>query len=289
MAEDKRKKWNQWAAVLWNIILIGGCMYFFCRLLADMNESGFARMAVGDRILLPVLGLFLLSIAVPTWKNIQKLGACDEKGGTAPEKAAAERRPYLFINMYRRIARRRLFILFFFPAALCIVWISAAYILFPDSVIFGTASWFYRFVRSLCEIAGVLLIPCLFFSIRMYIAKERNMKRLYQIYRSADEEEIRAVDTIREGRPAFVFTKEYMVNWDSSLHIIPLKEIETIMYRAYFYLLIYGTKLVVRDRRGKTYTIWTCGPSSQDWAERGFVTVKGRNKNRHVERHCFPA
>lgn len=72
-----------------------------------MNESGFARMAVGDRILQPVLGLFLLSIAVPKWKNIQKLSACDEKGGTAPEKAAAERRPYSFINMYRRVARHR--------------------------------------------------------------------------------------------------------------------------------------------------------------------------------------
>lgn len=127
------------------------------------------------------------------------------------------------------------------------------------------------------------------FSIRMYIAKEQNVERLYQIYRSADEEEIRAVDTIRDGRPAFVFTKEYMVNWDGSLHIIPLKEIETIMYRAYFYLLIYGTKLVVRDRRGKTYTIWTCGPSSWDWAERGFVTVKGRHNDRHLERHCFLA
>ena len=86
MAEDKRKKWNQWAAVLWNIILIGGCMYFFCRLLADMNESGFARMTAENRILLPVLGMFLLSIAAPTWKNIQKLGACDEQGGSAPEK-----------------------------------------------------------------------------------------------------------------------------------------------------------------------------------------------------------
>ena len=63
MAEDKRKKWNQWAEVLWNIILIVGCMYFFCRLLADMNESGFARMAAGNRILLPVLGVFLLNMA----------------------------------------------------------------------------------------------------------------------------------------------------------------------------------------------------------------------------------
>ena len=86
MAEDKRKKWNQWAAVLWNIILISGCMYFFCRLLADMNKSGFARMAAENRILLPVLGMFLLSIAAPTWKNIQKLGACDEQGGSAPGK-----------------------------------------------------------------------------------------------------------------------------------------------------------------------------------------------------------
>lgn len=289
MAEDKRKKWNQWAEVLWNIILIVGCMYFFCRLLADMNESGFARMAAENRILLPVLGMFLLSIAAPAWKNIQKLGACDEQGGSAPEKEAEERRPYLFMDMYRRVVRHRLFILFFFPAALCIVWIAAAYILFPDSVIFGTASWFYRFVRSLCEIAGVLLVPCLFLSVRVYIAKERNMERLHQVYRSADEEEVRAVDNIREGSPAFVITKEYLVNWDGSLHIIPLKEIETIMYKDYFYLLIYGTKLVVRDRRGKTYTIWTCGPSSRDWAERGFVTVKGRHNDRHLERHCFLA
>ena len=107
MAEDKRKKRNQWALVLWNIILIGGCMYFFCILLADMNESGFARMAAENRILLPVLGMFLLSIAVPAWKNIQKSGACDEQGGSAPEKEAGERRPYLFMGMYRRVIRRR--------------------------------------------------------------------------------------------------------------------------------------------------------------------------------------
>lgn len=86
MAEDKRKKWNQWAEVLWNIILIVGCMYFFCRFLADMDESGFARMAAENRILLPVLGMFLLSIAAPTWKNIQKPGAYDEQGGSASEK-----------------------------------------------------------------------------------------------------------------------------------------------------------------------------------------------------------
>lgn len=97
----------------------------------------------------------------------------------------------------------------------------------------------------------MLLVPCLFLSVRVYIAKERNMERLHQVYRSADEEEVRAVDNIREGSPAFVITKEYLVNWDGSLHIIPLKEIETIMYKDYFYLLIYGTKLVVRDRRGK--------------------------------------
>ena len=99
MAEDKRKKWNQWAEVLWNIILIVGCMYFFCRLLADMNESGFARMAAENRILLPVLGVFLLNMAASTWKNIQKPGACDEQGG--------ERRLYLFMDMYRRVVRHR--------------------------------------------------------------------------------------------------------------------------------------------------------------------------------------
>ncbi|WP_448865499.1 hypothetical protein [Dialister invisus] len=107
MAEDKRKKWNQWAEVLWNIILIVGCMYFFCRFLADMDESGFARMAAENRILLPVLGVFLLNMAASTWKNIQKPGACDEQGGSAPEKEAGERRLYLFMDMYRRVVRHR--------------------------------------------------------------------------------------------------------------------------------------------------------------------------------------
>ena len=52
-------------------------------------------------------GMFLLSIAAPAWKNIQKLGACDEQGGSAPEKEAEERRPYLFMDMYRRVVRHR--------------------------------------------------------------------------------------------------------------------------------------------------------------------------------------
>lgn len=86
MAEDKRKKWNQWAEVLWNIILIVGCMYFFCRFLADMDESGFARMAAENRILLPVLGMFLLSIAAPTWKNIQNRGLMMNKADPRRKK-----------------------------------------------------------------------------------------------------------------------------------------------------------------------------------------------------------
>ena len=105
--EDKRKKGTQWAAVLWSFILPGGCVYFFCTLLADMNESGFARMAAENRILLPVLGVFLLNMAASTWKNIQKPGACDEQGGSAPEKEAGERRLYLFMDMYRRVVRHR--------------------------------------------------------------------------------------------------------------------------------------------------------------------------------------
>lgn len=80
---------------------------FLLHTLADMNESGFARMAAENRILLPVLGMFLLSIAAPTWKNIQKPGACDEQGGSAPEKEAGERRLYLFMDMYRRVVRHR--------------------------------------------------------------------------------------------------------------------------------------------------------------------------------------
>ena len=116
MAEDKRKKWNQWAEVLWNIILIVGCMYFFCRLLADMNESGFARMAAENRILLPVLGVFLLNMAASTWKNIQKPGACDEQGGSE------ERKSKLCIRIDIRLFSWRALYL---PACWCFFYIGA--------------------------------------------------------------------------------------------------------------------------------------------------------------------
>ena len=40
-------------------------------------------------------------------RQIQKPGACDEQGGSAPEKEAGERRLYLFMDMYRRVVRHR--------------------------------------------------------------------------------------------------------------------------------------------------------------------------------------
>ncbi|MFQ9571751.1 MAG: hypothetical protein ACLRZN_05960 [Dialister invisus] len=59
---------------------------FLLQTFANMNEFSFARMAAENRILLPVLGMFLLSIAAPAWKNIQKPGPVMNKADLRRKK-----------------------------------------------------------------------------------------------------------------------------------------------------------------------------------------------------------
>ena len=49
---------------------------------------------------------------------------------------------------------------------------------------------------------------------------------LRKIYNHLSTQELEQIDRIKEKQVAYVFTKEFLINWDSSLNIVPLDEIK---------------------------------------------------------------
>lgn len=116
-----------------------------------------------------------------------------------------------------------------------------------------------------------VLLPSLI-SLRIYFASRHNIYMLMQIYDRLSAEELENIDSIKEKQMAYVFTKEFLINWDGCLNIVVLEEIKKIEYIGYFYFLIYGTRLSISCN--KKYEIWSYGPSEAEWVERGFLSPK---------------
>ena len=175
---------------------------------------------------------------------------------------------YAFMRMYRRLSKRRICLVLLLP----IFYIVVSILLLPI-VNKGVISWesalelFYNRSMQLTFLPCVL-VPSLI-SLRIYFASRYNIYMLMQIYDRLSVEELENIDSIKEKQMVYVFTKEFLINWDGCLNIVPLKEIKRIEYVGYFYFLIYGTRL--RLSCNKKYVIWSYGPSKAEWVERGFL------------------
>ncbi len=200
-------------------------------------------------------------------------GACRaEQSSPAGNEPEAER--YAFMNMYRKLSRRRICLLLLLP----LLYIAALAVLLPI-LSGGMLSWqllFMLFQHRPMQLAFLptVLIPSLI-SLRIYLSSSRNMDTLQQVYDRSRRQELERIDSIRERQAAYVFNGEYLVNWDGSLNIVPLKEIKKIEYIRYFYLILRGTRL--RILCDKKYVIWAHGPSGAEWIERGFVLPDGQS------------
>jgi len=104
------------------------------------------------------------------------------------------------------------------------------------------------------------------------------MEMLRKIYNHLSTQELEEIDRIKEKKVAYVFTKEFLINWDSSLNIVPLDEIKKIEYIRYFYFLLYGTRLKITCN--KKYVIWVYGPSEAEWIERGFLPPSKKSEKK---------
>jgi hypothetical protein len=270
---DEKKKNNRlsmYCLLIWNVFIYGILIFLFVNLL-KRRISG-ASESIEESVFLILIPVFLIVNIKPVFLNIRKLYS-SYQNDTVDEKSEYEAKAnrYAFMNMYRRLSIRRICLVLSLPLLYLIM--LAVFLPIASK---GVISWkfalelFYNRSMQLAFLPFVL-VPSLI-SLRIYFASRHNIYMLMQIYDRLSVEELENIDSIKEKQMAYVFTKEFLINWDGCLNIVPLKEIKRIEYVGYFYFFIYGTRL--RLSCNKKYVIWSYGPSEAEWVERGFLSPK---------------
>lgn len=232
-----------------------------------------------ELIFLVLIPLFLIVNIKPFVTNIRKLYLSYRKNRKDEIlKYESESGRYAFIEMYQRLSRRRTGLILLLP----LLYISILVVFIPIASK-GVLSW--KSVLMLFDKRSIqlvflplVLIPA-FISLRIYVLSRNNTDMLKQIYDRLSIQEVENIDRIKEKQMAYVFTGEFLINLDGCLNIVPLKEIQKIEYKRYFYFLMYVTRL--RISCNKKYVIWNYAPSEAEWIERGFP-VSGKNSGKSV-------
>lgn len=272
--KDKKSKFFLWSLVLWNMSIWGVLFFVFGKLLLRRFIETSSR--IEELFFLVLIPVFLIVNIKQILGNVKKLylsyreSSPDEIVQNEPETDQ-----YAFMNMYQKLSRRRMCMPLIFPL-LCI---GALAVFFPilSRGIFSWQSVLMLFNHLPIQFAFLpaVLIP-LFISLKIYRSSNRNLDMLQQVYDCSQRQEIEAINSIKEKQAAYVFTGDFLINWDGSLNIVPLKEIKKIEYIKYFYLFLYGTRL--RIRCDKKYVIWAYGPSGTEWVARGFILPNGQSE-----------
>lgn len=272
--KDKKNRFSLWSLVVWNMLILGALLFVLGKLLLGRFIGAPAR--IEELFFFVLISVFLIVNIKPVFGNVKKLYLSYRE--SAPDEivqSESEMERYAFMNMYQKLSRRRICLPLMFP----LLSIVALAVLLP---ILGRGIFSWQSVLMLFEHRSIqlaflpaVLIP-LFISLRVYISSNRNLDMLQQVYNCSQRQELEVIDGIKEKQAAYVFTRDFLVNWDGSLNIVPLKEIKNIEYIKYFYLFIYGTRL--RIRCNKKYVIWHYGPSGVEWIERGFILPGGQSE-----------
>ncbi len=177
---------------------------------------------------------------------------------------------YKFLKMYKNVCTKRILGVLLYPLISIIAVGGVLYFMVGGKL---STDDVFRILHL--EYFIVLEVLMLGLALKIHISKEHNLNLLYTIYQNASSDEIADIGSIKERGGGYIFTKDYLINWDGALNIVPLGEIEKIKYVGYFYLVLYGTKLKIKCKR-RTYTITYYGPSSREWINRGFMDDDGR-------------
>ena len=258
---------SMYCLLIWNVFIYGILIFLFVNLL-KRRISGVAD-SMEESVFLILIPTFLIVNIKPVFTNIKKL-YCSYQENPPDEKPECETKAgrYAFMRMYRRLSIRRICLVLSLP----LLYLVVLAVLLPIASK-GVISWesalelFYNRSMQLAFLPFVL-VPSLI-SLRIYFASRYNIYMLMQIYDRLSVEELENIDSIKEKQMVYVFTKEFLINWDGCLNIVVLEEIKKIEYVGYFYFLIYGTRLSISCN--KKYEIWSYGPSEAEWVERGFL------------------
>ena len=267
---DEKKKNNRlsmYCLLIWNVFIYGILIFLFVNLL-KRRISGVAD-SMEELVFLILIPVFLIVNIKPVFLNIRKL-YFSYQNDTVDEKSEYEAKAnrYAFMNMYRRLSIRRICLVLSLPLLYLVVLAVLLPIASKGLLSWKSALELFNNLSMQLAFLPFVLVPSLI-SLRIYFASRHNIYMLMQIYDRLSVEELENIDSIKEKQMVYVFTKEFLINWDGCLNIVVLEEIKKIEYVGYFYFLIYGTRL--RLSCNKKYVIWSYGPSKAEWVERGFL------------------
>lgn len=267
--KEKGSKFNLWSLIIWNLLIFILLSIFFFQQIQESMQKNWRFSSFEELLFLVFMGVFLFITALASIRNILKLRLFYTKEGEISEEK--EIFAYDFFKMYQKLSTKRILAISIFPilsisilAVITFIAIHSSYFSDEFALEFMENVWSHIYLYLLVS------FPCFFLFIKSLLAKIHNISMLRKVYDCASREEIFAINNIQEKTVCYVFTKEYLVNWDGFLNIIPLREIKTIEFKKYFYVLWYGTRLVLREKTGKKHTIWSYGPNGEEWIKRGF-------------------
>lgn len=269
---NDKNRFSLLSLIIWNALIFTTLMFVLLNLLQRVFiEAIFGVEELIFFVLIPIL--LIINIRV-IFINIKKLTLSSRENQDG-EMLKIEFKPdrYAFMNMYQKLSMRRICLLLFLPLLFAFVFVGFFSFLSRGHFLWESVHTMFTYRSIFFSFLPVVFIPT-FISLKIYLSSRYNIEVLSQIYANLSKEEQEDIDCIKEKQAAYVFTEEFLINWDGCLNIVPLNEIRSIAYINYFYFIIYGTRLKITCN--KKYVIWRYGPSEVEWINRGFMKSHGK-------------
>ena len=222
-------------------------------------------------------------------KKIKLLKVFSNKSDNIIKTPEKEIYAYKFLKIYKKLVYRRMLVIF---APILFSFVIAIFLYIATSKIQNRNEE----IVSLIYMGGkitffITLLPCLVIFLIIYISSSQKIRILQKVYDFASKEEVNDLDEteslteLYSPKPKYIFTRKFFINWDGSLNIFILEDIEKVEYKKYNYFFIYGTKLLIYLKNGKRKNIYYAGPDENEWRKRNFIVKKNSNIEGKIEYH----
>ena len=289
MKEDnynRKHKRDLYFLIIWNILIfLGLSIFLFSSLLNKKVDFSDIREYI---FLITIIIILLISFATII-KKIKLLKVFSNKSDNIIKTPEKEIYVYKFLNMYKKLVYRRMLVIF------APILFSFMIIIFLYTV---TSKMQNRNeeIASLIYMGGkitffIILLSCLVIFLIIYFSSSRKIRILQNVYDFASKEKVNDLDEteslteLHSPKPKYIFTRKFFINWDGSLNIFILEDIEKVEYKKYNYFFIYGIKLLIHLKNGKRKNICYAGPDENEWRKRNFTVKKNTNIEGKIEYH----
>ena len=188
-------------------------------------------------------------------KKIKLLKVFSNKSDNIIKTPEKEIYTYKFLKIYKKLVYRRMLVIF---APILFSFVIAIFLYIATSKIQNRNEE----IVSLIYMGGkitffITLLPCLVIFLIIYISSSQKIRMLQKVYDFASKEEVNHLDEteslteLHSPKPKYIFTRKFFINWDGSLNIFILEDIEKVEYKKYNYFFIYGIKLLIHLKNGK--------------------------------------